>query len=227
MCVLRIAGRRRRATEPSLDKRSRMAAAPSEGTEITDESLTEAHEEGRGKQTRSRQVRPGGHTAVPPGGRLPGSGADIPEGQSAASGAAKAEHVRDRLLGHWGTCPGINLIYAHLNRLILDTGAERRKGDRLLFALMPAPPWGGKTGTGAGALGSDQACFRYCAGRRCTRPGVISSPRSAWPGPRGARRTRPGRGRRKSPGPRRPRAVDAAWPWQRSSVPPGPATARG
>lgn len=125
MCVLRIAGRRRRATEPSLDKRSRMAAAPSEGTEITDESLTEAHEEGRGKQTRSRQVRPGGHTAVPPGGRLPGSGADIPEGQSAASGAAKAEHVRDRLLGHWGTCPGINLIYAHLNRLILDTGAER------------------------------------------------------------------------------------------------------
>ncbi|HEY5752157.1 MAG TPA: phosphoketolase family protein [Chthoniobacterales bacterium] len=29
------------------------------------------------------------------------------------------EHIKDRLLGHWGTCPGINLIYAHLNRLIL------------------------------------------------------------------------------------------------------------
>jgi len=28
-------------------------------------------------------------------------------------------HVKDRLLGHWGTCPGINMIYAHLNRLIL------------------------------------------------------------------------------------------------------------
>ncbi len=28
------------------------------------------------------------------------------------------EHIKDRLLGHWGTCPGINLIYAHLNRLI-------------------------------------------------------------------------------------------------------------
>jgi xylulose-5-phosphate/fructose-6-phosphate phosphoketolase len=28
-------------------------------------------------------------------------------------------HVKDRLLGHWGTCPGINMIYAHLNRLIV------------------------------------------------------------------------------------------------------------
>ena len=29
------------------------------------------------------------------------------------------EHIKDRLLGHWGTCPGINMIYAHLNRLIV------------------------------------------------------------------------------------------------------------
>src|ERR1700681_1571474 len=28
------------------------------------------------------------------------------------------EHVKPRLLGHWGTTPGLNLIYAHLNRLI-------------------------------------------------------------------------------------------------------------
>lgn len=27
-------------------------------------------------------------------------------------------HIKDRLLGHWGTTPGINLVYAHLNRLI-------------------------------------------------------------------------------------------------------------
>jgi xylulose-5-phosphate/fructose-6-phosphate phosphoketolase len=33
-------------------------------------------------------------------------------------------HIKDRLLGHWGTCPGINLIYAHLNRLILKTDAS-------------------------------------------------------------------------------------------------------
>jgi xylulose-5-phosphate/fructose-6-phosphate phosphoketolase len=30
----------------------------------------------------------------------------------------KIEHVKPRLLGHWGTTPGLNFIYAHLNRLI-------------------------------------------------------------------------------------------------------------
>ena len=36
----------------------------------------------------------------------------------------KAGHIKPRLLGHWGTCPGINMIYTHLNRLILDTDAS-------------------------------------------------------------------------------------------------------
>ncbi|MBZ5761284.1 phosphoketolase family protein [Rhizobium sp. VS19-DR104.2] len=35
------------------------------------------------------------------------------------------DHIKPRLLGHWGTSPGLNLIYVHLNRLIkkydLDT----------------------------------------------------------------------------------------------------------
>ena len=30
----------------------------------------------------------------------------------------RPEHVKPRLLGHWGTTPGLNMIYAHLNRLI-------------------------------------------------------------------------------------------------------------
>ncbi|HEY7453013.1 MAG TPA: phosphoketolase family protein [Thermoleophilaceae bacterium] len=30
------------------------------------------------------------------------------------------EHVKPRLLGHWGTTPGLNLIYAHMNRVIRD-----------------------------------------------------------------------------------------------------------
>jgi xylulose-5-phosphate/fructose-6-phosphate phosphoketolase len=30
----------------------------------------------------------------------------------------KIEHVKPRLLGHWGTTPGLNFIYAHANRLI-------------------------------------------------------------------------------------------------------------
>src|SRR5215216_1352071 len=30
----------------------------------------------------------------------------------------RPEHIKPRLLRHWGTVPGINFIYAHLNRLI-------------------------------------------------------------------------------------------------------------
>ena len=30
----------------------------------------------------------------------------------------KAEHIKKRLLGHWGTSPGLSFIYVHLNRLI-------------------------------------------------------------------------------------------------------------
>ncbi|HET7029481.1 MAG TPA: phosphoketolase family protein [Candidatus Limnocylindrales bacterium] len=31
----------------------------------------------------------------------------------------RPEHVKIRLLGHWGTTPGLNLVYAHLNRVIV------------------------------------------------------------------------------------------------------------
>ncbi len=36
----------------------------------------------------------------------------------------KPEHIKERLLGHWGTVPGINLVYAHLNRLVQKTRAS-------------------------------------------------------------------------------------------------------
>jgi xylulose-5-phosphate/fructose-6-phosphate phosphoketolase len=32
----------------------------------------------------------------------------------------RLEHVKPRLLGHWGTTPGLNFIYVHLNRVIKD-----------------------------------------------------------------------------------------------------------
>jgi xylulose-5-phosphate/fructose-6-phosphate phosphoketolase len=34
------------------------------------------------------------------------------------------EHVKPRLLGHWGTTPGLNLVYAHLNRIIRNRDAN-------------------------------------------------------------------------------------------------------
>jgi xylulose-5-phosphate/fructose-6-phosphate phosphoketolase len=32
----------------------------------------------------------------------------------------KREHIKPRLLGHWGTTPGLNFIYVHLNRIIKE-----------------------------------------------------------------------------------------------------------
>jgi len=36
----------------------------------------------------------------------------------------EAEHVKPRLLGHWGTTPGLNFIYVHLNRVIRERGLD-------------------------------------------------------------------------------------------------------
>jgi xylulose-5-phosphate/fructose-6-phosphate phosphoketolase len=36
----------------------------------------------------------------------------------------QAEHVKPRLLGHWGTTPGLNFIYVHLNRVIKERALD-------------------------------------------------------------------------------------------------------
>ncbi len=38
--------------------------------------------------------------------------------------ALKPEDIKPRLLGHWGTVPGINFVYTHLNRLICEHDAN-------------------------------------------------------------------------------------------------------
>ncbi|USN88301.1 MAG: phosphoketolase family protein [Candidatus Nomurabacteria bacterium] len=43
----------------------------------------------------------------------------------------KREHIKPRLLGHWGTCPGINFTYAHLNRAIIEHDLQ------MMFVLGP------------------------------------------------------------------------------------------
>ena len=40
--------------------------------------------------------------------------------------------IKPRLLGHWGTCPGINIIYAHLNLLI-----KQKAINQAIFVLGP------------------------------------------------------------------------------------------
>jgi xylulose-5-phosphate/fructose-6-phosphate phosphoketolase len=36
----------------------------------------------------------------------------------------RPEHIKPRLLGHWGTSPGLSFIYVHLNRLIRERDAQ-------------------------------------------------------------------------------------------------------
>jgi xylulose-5-phosphate/fructose-6-phosphate phosphoketolase len=47
----------------------------------------------------------------------------------------RPEHIKPRLLGHWGTTPGLNFIYAHLNRVI--------KRDDLQAIFIAGPGHGG------------------------------------------------------------------------------------
>ncbi|WP_113705592.1 phosphoketolase [Nonomuraea lactucae] len=36
----------------------------------------------------------------------------------------RPEHIKPRLLGHWGTTPGLNFCFAHLNRIIAERGQD-------------------------------------------------------------------------------------------------------
>ena len=45
----------------------------------------------------------------------------------------RPEHVKPRLLGHWGTTPGLNFIYAHLNRVIRNWDLDA------IYVMRPGP----------------------------------------------------------------------------------------
>jgi xylulose-5-phosphate/fructose-6-phosphate phosphoketolase len=45
------------------------------------------------------------------------------------------EHLKPRLLGHWGTTPGLNFVYVHVNRVIRERGRE--------FIFVTGPGHGG------------------------------------------------------------------------------------
>ncbi|MBV2365609.1 phosphoketolase family protein [Streptomonospora nanhaiensis] len=43
----------------------------------------------------------------------------------------RPEHIKPRLLGHWGTTPGLNFVYAHLSRQV------RRRGTEMMWIVGP------------------------------------------------------------------------------------------
>ena len=108
----------------------------------------------------------------------------------------KAEQIKPRLLGHWGTSPGQNFIYIHLNRLIKEHDADiiyiSGPGTEA-HRSMPAPIWKAptprftrrsrtmKTACGLCSASSQRrAVYPATAGRtyriRCTKAGSLAIP---------------------------------------------------
>jgi xylulose-5-phosphate/fructose-6-phosphate phosphoketolase len=72
----------------------------------------------------------------------------------------KRKHIKPRLLGHWGTSPGLNMLYVHLNLVI--------KRDDLNMIYIIGPGHGGPSLVAHAYLEGTQP-------RVCVRP--TSSPR--------------------------------------------------
>ena len=58
------------------------------------------------------------------GQQLPDDRADLPAGQPAAAAPLVPDDIKPRLLGHWGTSPGLSFVYTHMSRVIRHTGQE-------------------------------------------------------------------------------------------------------
>jgi hypothetical protein len=86
----------------------------------------------------------------------------------------KREHVKPRLLGHWGTSPGLNMLYVHLNRVI--------KKDDLNMIYIVGPGHGGRANHISSKEPTPRAImFKYAL--FVTRPDVLPDcPAIAFPG---------------------------------------------
>ena len=51
------------------------------------------------------------------------------------------KHIKPRLLGHWGTTPGLNFIYVHLNRIIEPAGTTTSTSSISRGRAMAARAW--------------------------------------------------------------------------------------
>ena len=90
----------------------------------------------------------------------------------------RLEHVKPRLLGHWGTTPGLNFVYAHLNRLIrardLQVALRRRPRATAARAWSPTPTWRAPTARSTRTSGTDVEGLRRLF-RQFSFPGGIPS----------------------------------------------------
>ena len=88
------------------------------------------------------------------------------------------EHVKPRLLGHWGTTPGLNFVYAHLNRLIVARDLQvlyvAGPGPRRPRRWSPTPTWRAATASCTRTSGAGEEGLRRLF-RQFSFPGGIPS----------------------------------------------------
>jgi len=53
----------------------------------------------------------------------------------------RPEHIKPRLLGHFGTTPGLNLMYVHLNRALRERQLDAIFGRSLTHASVKGVSW--------------------------------------------------------------------------------------
>ena len=100
----------------------------------------------------------------------------------------RPEHVKPRLLGHWGTTPGLNFVYAHLNRVICARDLERhlhlRPRPRRARAWSPTPGWRARYSEIYPTITADAAGHaRRCSGSSPSRAASPATPPPRHPGP--------------------------------------------
>ena len=94
----------------------------------------------------------------------------------------RPEHVKPRLLGHWGTTPGLNFVYAHLNRVITRArpGRDLRHRARARRPGLVANAW--LEGTYSEIYPRHRPRRgRACAGCSASSPSPAASPATSRP----------------------------------------------
>ena len=85
----------------------------------------------------------------------------------------KPEHVKHRLLGHWGASPALSFVWVHLNRMIVKHDLD------MIFVAGPGPRRARRAGAGV----SRRHVFRNLSGQERGRGGHAASSSSSSPFP--------------------------------------------
>ena len=98
----------------------------------------------------------------------------------------RVEHVKPRPLGHWGTTPGLNFVYAHLNRAIrerlLESASSSAAQAMAVRVWSPTPIWKARTASVTRASARTTAECGACSDNSRSLAESRATPRPRRPG---------------------------------------------